>query len=297
MSTKETVLASIDAGGTTFKCALARIGDGILVSQRFPTTSPDETIGACVGFFKAQIAAGHTFKALGIAAFGPLDINPDSKTFGSILKTPKPGWSNFNLKTAFEAGLDIPVNIETDVNGALLAEMEWGAAKGCASAAYVTIGTGIGAGLYSNNGLLGKPVHPEFGHIRVKRHPEDGNFSGLCPFHGDCLEGLASAKALTERFGDPKRLPTGHIGWQIIGNYLAQACVSLTLTARPERIILGGGLMLAPHLIANVRRQYSHLMDGYLGETDSQISQLIVLPGLGDDAGLWGGVKLAGDMD
>ena len=295
-ATQNPILGSIDAGGTTFKCAVARVGGGILASQRFQTTSPSETIEACVNFFKSQMAAGLSPMALGIAAFGPLDVDPNSQSFGSILKTPKVGWSDVHLKNAFEKELGLSVNINTDVNGALLAEMAWGAAQNCDSAAYVTIGTGIGAGIYANGTLLGKPSHPEFGHIGVKRHSEDDSYKGRCPFHSDCLEGLTSAPALTERFGNPKQLPADHIGWTIIGNYLAQACISLTLTARLQRIILGGGLMLAPHLIENVRRQYAELMGGYLGESPKSISELIVLPNLGDDAGLWGGIKLAASL-
>jgi fructokinase len=290
------LLAAIDAGGTTFKCAIAKMGGGIIASQRFPTRSPEETLSACSDFFLQHMTDENNLQALGIAAFGPLDVDSSSAHFGSILKTPKPGWSGVNLKAEFERRLSLPVNIDTDVNGALLAEMKWGAARECHSAAYVTIGTGIGAGIYANGDLLGKPHHPEFGHISVRRHILDRDFKGLCPFHTDCLEGLASAKALTHRFGDPKALSIYHKGWNIIANYLAQACMSLTLTARPERIILGGGLMLAPHLIGAVRKEFFSLMNGYLNQSLDDVNALIVLPVLGDDAGLWGGVKLAKDL-
>lgn len=287
------IVASIDAGGTTFKCAIIQIGKGIIASRRIPTTTPRETLQGCVTFFQAQKAAGHVFSTLGIAAFGPLEVDRRSPNYGSILATPKAGWSNFNLKNAFESALHVTVNIETDVNGALLAEMAWGAGKGCASAAYVTIGTGIGAGLYMNGDLVGKPSHPEFGHIRVQRHSADQNFTGVCAFHEDCLEGLASATALTQRFGDPIKLPEDHIAWEIEAYYLAQACLTLYLTARLERIVLGGGLMLAPYLLDRVRTQFADLLNGYLQMSEADICALIVTPKLGDDAGLFGGAYIA----
>ena len=213
------------------------------------------------------------------------------------MDSPKSSWPGTNLKTYFEQALSIsgaiPVAINSDVNGALLAEMAWGAAQGCDTAAYMTIGTGIGAGLFVNGGLVGRPSHPEFGHIQVKRHDKDKVFSDVCTFHGDCLEGLASATALTRRFGDPRELEQDHVAWEIEAFYLAQACLSLSLAIRPQRIVLGGGIMLAPHLIGQVRREYAALLNGYLAQSKSDIAQLIVTPGLGDDAGIFGGARLA----
>lgn len=287
------LLASIDAGGTTFKCALIDESKGIISGIRVPTTTSDETLAGCLKFFHDQVEAGNHVSAMGIASFGPIDVDPMSPRFGMILETPKRGWASTNLKTYFEKGLNIPVNIDTDVNGALLAEMAWGAAKGTNSAAYVTIGTGIGAGIFANGGLIGKPSHPEFGHIRLKRHPQDQGFHGVCDFHKDCLEGLASATAVTKRSGNPVDLDSGHIAWDIEAFYLAQACLVLSLSLRPERIILGGGIMLAPHLIDKIRKQYSELMGGYLSESPTDIKDLIVTPVFGDDAGLFGGARLA----
>ena len=183
--------------------------------------------------------------------------------------------------------------IDTDVNGALRAEMKWGAARDAASAAYITIGTGIGAGIYAGGHYLGRPSHPEFGHIRVQRHPGDLNFAGVCPFHGDCLEGLASAASVWARFGNPEKLESDHLAWQIEAYYLAQACVSLTLTCRLEKIILGGGLMQASHLLGFVHDHYTALMGGYLAQSPEAVPALIVLPGLKGQAGLMGGVALA----
>ena len=287
------LVAAIDAGGTTFKCALIHEGEGIIAGTRVPTTTPNETLAACLQFFNNQAAKGHHPTAMGIASFGPIDVDTASPNYGMILNTPKRGWASVNLKTYFESSLGIPVNINTDVNGALLAEMAWGAAQGVSSAAYVTIGTGIGAGFFANGGLIGKPTHPEFGHIHLKRHPEDSNFAGVCSFHRDCLEGLASATSVTERFGSPAELPADHIAWDIEAYYLAQACSVISLTIRSERIILGGGIMLAPHLIGKVRAAYLKLMCDYLLQTKSDIENLIVTPGRGDDAGLYGGARLA----
>ena len=292
------IFAAIDAGGTTFKCALIQGGDEqndrkVLAGVRIPTTNPDETLSRCAAFFRENAAQGLQARAMGIASFGPIDVDMQSPNYGMILDGPKLGWAATNLKTYFEAALSVPVSIDTDVNGALLAEMEWGAAKGAKSAAYITIGTGIGAGLFANGSLIGKPAHPEFGHIRLKRHNADMDFKGVCSIHGDCLEGLASATALTRRYGDPKSLPPEHIGWEIEAFYLAQACNILSLTLRPNKIILGGGLMLAPHLLGKTRKQYADLMNNYFGQSQADIESIIVTPALGDDAGIFGGAVLA----
>lgn len=288
------LLGGIDAGGTTFKCALADATGHILETRRIPVTSPEETIGACLGFFREMLTVrGAKLACLGIASFGPVDVDPASPDYGTLLSTPKPGWSRTRLTQRFFAGLSAPVVLDTDVNGALAAERELGAARGRRSAAYVTIGTGIGAGLFGPGGFMSKPAHPEFGHIRVERHPGDHAFEGVCPFHGACLEGLASASALTRRHGDPALLPRNHPAWDIEAFYLAQACLALTLTARPERILLGGGVMLAEGLMAKIRAAFAKLLNGYLELSDADIETLIQPPALGDAAGMIGAVTLA----
>ena len=287
------LIASIDAGGTSFKCGMATLEGHIVARARVGTTTPNETLGNCIAFFAEELKQQQgKIISLGIASFGPIDINPHSPSYGTILETPKPGWSQTDLKAAFLSALNVPVAIDTDVNGALLAELQSGAAQDCTSAAYVTIGTGIGAGLYANGALLGHPSHPEFGHICVTRDPDD-SYQGTCIYHGDCLEGLASATAFMARFGAPQNLADDHPGWQLEANYLAQACWSLSLSFRPQRIILGGGLMIAPHLIGMVREAYSELSGGYLGQNSDQVRALIVRPHHGDDAGLQGGFYLA----
>ena len=291
MKIGEPAFGGIDAGGTTFKCGIADLNGNLVDRKRFLVTTPEETLAQCVQFFR-DVANKHDLQSFGIASFGPLDVAPDSETYGTILTTPKPGWKNTDLRGYFSSALGIPVGIDTDVNGALLAEMLRGAAIGADSAAYITIGTGIGAGIISGGSFLGRPSHPEFGHISVRRHPNDLAHKSVCPFHTDCLEGFASVTAMRARWGEPKDLPEDHEGWDIIADYLAQACRTLTLTLRLERIVLGGGLMLAPHLLGRVRRAYDVQMGVYFGDQMIDGEVLIDRPGLGDDAGLIGAILL-----
>lgn len=288
------LIAGIDAGGTTFKCGVFTAEGALLARRRVPTSTPDETVAACLAFLQEEAhTRGQAIARLGIACFGPLDLDPSSPSYGSILKTPKPGWTGYPVRTRFMDAFGGPVQIETDVNAALLAEMALGAAKGVDSAAYITVGTGIGAGVFLNGGLVGRPFHPEFGHIRISRRADEPPFSGCCPYHGDCLEGLASAHAFATRFGDPTQLSPEHPGWDLEASYLAQACQTLTLTCRPQRIVLGGGLLQANHLLGRIRAHYLRLMNGYLDQTEHTVAQQIVYAGLGDDAGLFGAAQLA----
>lgn len=292
MTIQRPCFAGIDAGGTTFKCGVSDADGHLLNKHRVRVTSPEETLSACAEYFKS-VTSESNLTALGIASFGPIDIDRTSKTYGTILATPKPHWAGTDLRAFFSDALSTETIVDTDVNGALLAEMTAGAARGATSAVYITIGTGIGAGIYLNGGFAGQPAHPEFGHIPMKRHPDDADFAGVCPFHGDCLEGLASVTAMRARWGEPKDLAPDHQGWVIAADYLAQACRVLTLTLRVERIILGGGLILAPHLLDMVRSAYDKQMANYLGEQSIAGRTLIDRPALGDDAGLHGALLLA----
>lgn len=288
------LIGGIDAGGTTFKCAIAAPDGRLLATLRVPVTTPEATIGACVDFFRWEMKErGTRLNVLGIASFGPIDVDPASPEYGTLYATPKPGWAGTRLSARFFSALGVPVVLDTDVNGALAAELDRGAAKGFASAAYITVGTGIGAAVWSAGGFLGKPSHPEFGHIRVERHPADREFAGVCSFHGACLEGLASAPALAARFGPPEALPADHPVWEIEAFYLAQACATLFYTARPQRILLGGGVFLAEGLVPKVRAAFGRILNGYLGLTEGDIEALIQRPALGDDAGLFGAITLA----
>ena len=292
MTGNNPMYAGIDAGGTTFKCGIADENGALVHKHRVTVTTPQQTLAACADYFMSTVPAAD-LKSIGIASFGPIDIDRKSSTYGTILDTPKPHWAQTNLRAFFADALGIDVPVDSDVNGALLAEMTKGAAQHVSSAAYITIGTGIGAGIFVNGDYAGRPTHPEFGHIPIARHPEDTAFDGVCPFHGDCLEGLASVTAMRARWGEPKNLPSDHYGWAIIADYLAQACRVLTLTLRVERIVLGGGLMLAPHLLAMVQSSYDRQMANYLGAASLSGQHLIDRPGLGDDAGLIGAVLLA----
>lgn len=283
------LVGGIDAGGTTFKCGVKNEAGEWVAKHRVPVTDPQTTIDACISFFQEAVG-DHQLSGFGIASFGPIDVDRHSPSYGTILTTPKPGWSNTPLRAMFADRLGVKVAINTDVNGALLAEMGNGAAKNSISAVYITVGTGIGAGIAINGQLVGRPSHPEFGHTRVKRHPNDADFEGICPFHGDCLEGLASVTALKRRWGDPVEWEEDHVGWDVAAYYLAQGVTNLMLTLRLDRIILGGGLMLAPTMLIRVREQVDDLIAGYI---DVDESYIINTPFHGDDAGLEGALCLA----
>jgi len=289
--TSETIVAAVDAGGTSFKCALVR-GEGELVSTwRIQTTTPHETLKACADAFRRESEVhGLSPTALGIASFGPVDIDPGSATYGTITGTAKPGWHNAPIGPELSDALGLRFYLDTDVNAALVAEMRWGAAQGLSSAAYMTVGTGIGVGVHLNGALVGHPTHPEFGHIRVPRHVDDKGFSGTCALHGDCLEGLASARAFEARWGDPKQIPVDHAAWDIEAFYLAQACTNLFLTTRLDRIIIGGGLLQADHLYEKIQKQFDGLIGDYL---PVEGAALIVSPKLGEHAGILGGAVTA----
>ncbi|MEL8056939.1 MAG: ROK family protein [Pseudomonadota bacterium] len=289
--TSDTVIAAIDAGGTSFKCALVGADGTFLSAWRVPTGAPDETLSACASSFLTQSQArGVQPAALGIASFGPVDVDPASQTYGVITGTAKPGWNEVPIGPFLSKELGVPFHLDTDVNAALSAEMRWGAAQAARSAAYMTVGTGIGVGLFLNRDLVGRPAHPEFGHIRVARHKDDQAFPGTCDLHGDCLEGLASAKAFEARWGDPRGLSSDHPGWEIEAFYLAQACLNLYLGTRLEKIIIGGGLMQTDGLLAKVQIAFDQLLGDYLPISGKRI---ILSPGLGEHAGVLGGAVVA----
>ncbi|MEL6568251.1 MAG: ROK family protein [Pseudomonadota bacterium] len=296
MSSQNPMFGGIDAGGTTFKCGVSDLDGNLLQKHRVSVTTPEETLSNCAVFFR-EASGGQTLQSLGIASFGPIDVDPASPGYGSILNTPKPGWAGTDLKAFFADALGVQPVVDTDVNGALLAEVTRGAAKGAQSAAYITVGTGVGAGIFVNGAFAGRPTHPEFGHIPVRRHSDDLAFDGVCPFHGDCLEGMASVTAMRARWGEPKDLPADHMGWAVMADYLAQAARVLTLTLRLEKIVLGGGLMLAPHLLGLVRAAHDAQMADYLGAQAIPGAALIDTPALGDDAGLIGALLLTTKED
>ncbi len=281
------VFGGIEAGGTKFICAVGS-GPDDLRSVRFPTTTPQETLERAIGFLQE---AG-PLEAVGIASFGPLDPDPSSPTFGRITTTPKPGWENTDVVGPIRQALGVPVGFDTDVNGAALAEYRWGAAQGLDTFVYLTVGTGIGGGGMANGQLLHGLLHPEMGHIRLPHDWERDPYPGCCPYHGDCLEGLASGPAIAERWGQPaESLPSDHPAWALEAEYLALAVVNLVYLLSPQRVVIGGGVMKQAHLFPLIRRRVRELLSGYLPLERPET--YILPPALGDRAGVLGGIALA----
>ncbi len=284
-------VGGIEAGGTKFVCAVGRGPDDVRAEARFPTTTPEETIGRALAFFREQEAQHGPVGAVGIAAFGPLDPNPASSHFGFITSTPKPGWANTDLAGPIQRALGVPVGFDTDVNIAGLGEWRWGAAQGLSNFIYLTIGTGVGGGGLINGKLLHGLVHPEFGHIAVPHDRAADPYNGRCPFHGDCLEGMAAGPAIGERWGRPAyELPPEHPAWELEAHYLALALQTFICTLSPERIILGGGVMEQPQLFPLVRRKTRAYLNGYVQSPAilEAIDSYIVPPALGNRAGVLG---------
>jgi len=288
------VWGGIEAGGTKFVCAVGT-GPGALGAEvRFPTTTPEETIGRAIRFFQQQKKG--PLMAIGIASFGPVDLNPHSPTFGYITGTPKPGWAYTDCAGKIGRALDVPVGFDTDVNVAALGEYRWGAAQGLDTFIYLTIGTGIGGGGMVNGKLIHGLIHPEMGHIRIPHDKDLDPYSGSCPYHGDCLEGLAAGPALEERWGQRgETLPADHPAWLLEANYLAFGLVNIICILSPQRIILGGGVMQQHHLFPLVRRRVQGLLNDYLSVPTilDQIDDYIVPPALGDRSGVLGAIALA----
>ncbi len=289
------IFGGIEAGGTKTVCAIGSGPNDLRASLRIPTTTPDETLGEIVRFFRAHQTA-EPLAAIGIASFGPVDPDPNSPTFGTITTTPKPGWAHTDLAGAVRRELGLPVGFDTDVNAAALAEHRWGAARGLEDFVYLTIGTGIGGGAMVRGQIVYGLNHPEMGHIRIPHDREVDPFPGSCPYHGDCLEGLAAGPALEARWGQPAyTLPEDHDAWLLEANYLALGVVNLACVLLPQRFILGGGIMHQPKLLPLVRHRVQELLNGYLHVAPilEQIEEYIVPPGLGDRAGVLGALALA----
>jgi len=289
------IYGGIEAGGTKFVCMVAGGPGDVRAEARIPTTTPNETIGRAIDFFRQYMP----LKAIGVASFGPVDLNPTSPTYGSITTTPKPGWANTDLTGRLNEALNVPVAFDTDVNGAALAEYRWGAAKDCDPALYITIGTGIGGGCLINGKPMHGLVHPEMGHIRLPRDPKVDPYGGFCPFHGDCFEGLAAGPAMRLRWGQPaETLPADHPGWELEAHYIALALSDLVCTLSPKRIVLGGGVFDHAGLIERVRVRTQELLNGYVKSPVilEHIDEYIVRPGLGGRSGVLGAIALAMEL-
>ncbi len=292
-----TLFGGIEAGGTKFVCAVGTGPDDLRNEVRFSTTTPKETIGRAIDYFEEQ-ARQEPLDAIGIASFGPVDPNPNSETFGYITTTPKPHWANTDFAGVVERALSIPVGFDTDTNGAALGEHRWGAAQGLDTFMYLTIGTGLGGGGLVNGKLMHGLLHPEVGHFRLVRHPDD-DFPGTCPFHGDCFEGMAAGPALEQRWGRPgQTLPADHPAWDIEAHYLAMGLVNFICTLSPQRIIMGGGVMEQEQLFPLVRQKVQEYLNGYVQSPAilEHIDTYIVPPGLGNKAGVLGAIALAEQM-
>ena len=288
------VFGCIEAGGTKFVLGIASGPDDVLRTERIPTEGPGRTIDRAIAFFRAAESESGPLAAIGIASFGPVGLDPASPQWGHVLGTPKPGWSGTDLAGLFGRTFGCPIGFDTDVNGAALAETIWGAAVDTDVATYVTIGTGIGGGAMVRGRPLHGALHPEMGHIRVARHPFDLDFGGICPFHGDCLEGLASGPAIFARWGaDLSTLSDADDAMTVIGHYLAQLVIAQQALLSPQRVILGGGVMATPGLIECVRAEATRLASGYFGTDADGYAKLIVAPGLGTRSGLLGALALA----
>jgi len=293
-----TLFGGIEAGGTKFVCILGSGPEDVRAEARFPTTTPEATIRQAVGFFRRQKAEHGELAAIGIASFGPLDLDCNSPTYGYITSTPKPGWANTDFAGMIRRALSLPVGFDTDVNAAALGEWRWGAARGLDTFIYLTIGTGIGGGGMVNGRLMHGLLHPEMGHLCIPHDRGADPFAGSCPFHGDCLEGLASGPAIEKRWGKPaETLPPEHPAWALEASYLALGLVNWIYTLSPQKIILGGGVMQQAHLFLLLRREVQTLLKGYLQSPaiQNKIDDYIVPPALGKRAGVLGAFALAMD--
>jgi fructokinase len=290
------LIGAVEAGGTKMVCAVGTGPDDLRDEVRFPTSSPPECIAQVIDYFRRwQAEHGQQIAAIGYGTFGPCDPNPDSPTFGWVTKTPKPGWTDTDVVGPLRAAFDVPIGFDTDVNGAALGEHRWGATRDVDTSVYLTIGTGIGGGIIVDGRILHGLIHPEVGHMRLPHDLAADPFPGRCPFHGDCLEGMAAGPAIGERWKTPaNELTPDHPAWALEAEYLAQACATLTCILSPQRIALGGGVMDQTHLFPLVRTRTLELLNGYVQAPAilEHIDQFIVPPGLGNRAGVSGCLAL-----
>jgi fructokinase len=297
------LIGAIEAGGTKFVCGLLDADSQdcakptILAKKNIPTTSPEITLGAAMDFLAAACEEQKVVKldSIGIGCFGPVDLKTSSPTWGYITATPKPGWKDTEVAGYFRARFGVPVAFDTDVNAAAYGEYLWGAAKGIKDFVYITVGTGIGGGVFSNGSLVHGLQHPELGHVKVQREAAD-SFAGCCPYHGDCLEGMASGPAIGKRWGaKAESLGTDHEAWELEARYLAKAFAAYSFILSPERILLGGGVGLRPGLAERVAVLLGEELAGYIPvlADPSRLAGFVARPQLGAEAGLIGAAALA----
>lgn len=293
MVARKKYYVGIEAGGTKFVCAIASGPDDIRSRISIPTTDPYETMQKVYRFIQDADVA---ISGIGLASFGPIDLNADSATYGYITSTPKLPWKHYNILGELKDALHLPVGVDTDVNAAALGERRWGAAQGLNSCMYMTVGTGIGVGAFCRGKTILGLSHPEMGHMLIPRQAND-DFAGVCPYHHDCFEGLASGPAIKARWGVDSALdlPPEHEAWALEANYLGMALANYVLCFMPERIVIGGGVMRQQHLIQSVRQALVKYLASYVQCTQilDDVEHYVVLPGLKENSGVLGAVALA----
>ncbi|GAA4296391.1 ROK family protein [Anaerocolumna aminovalerica] len=283
------LFGALEAGGTKMVLAIGNENGEILEQVSIPTETPGITIPKIIDYFMNK-----NILALGIGSFGPIDLNKESKMYGYITSTPKVAWANYNIVGSIKNSLSIPIGFDTDVNCSALGEATWGSTKGLSNSIYITVGTGIGVGVYINGELLHGMLHPEAGHILIHKHHKD-TFKGVCPYHTTCLEGLASGTAIEKRWGkkaeDLREFPEV---WNLEAYYIGQAIVNYILTLSPQRIVLGGGVIHQKQLFPLIREQVKEQLNGYI-KTDQieHIEEYIVPAKLKDNQGIMGCIQLA----
>jgi fructokinase len=283
-------LGAIEAGGTKFVCGVGDEYGKVYERVSFQTTTPQEVFENVLDFFQ-----GKEIQALGVGSFGPVNLNQQSSTYGYITSTPKPNWQNTDFVGTLKKQLHVPIGFDTDVNAAALGELKWGAAKGLDSCIYITVGTGIGVGAIVEGKLVHGLTHPEMGHILVRRHPND-SFTGHCPYHKDCLEGLAAGPAIEKRWGKKgQELADDEKVWELEAYYLAQGIANFILILSPKKVIIGGGVAKQQQQFPLIQKNVQLLLNGYVAHEMilSNVGDYIVPPFLGDNAGLCGALALA----
>ncbi len=289
------IFGAVEAGGTKFVVVLGNERGEILALERFPTADPASTLAGTCAFLRQSRTFG-SLAAIGVGSFGPVELDKSSARYGFITRTPKPGWGGTDIAGTLAREFACPVGFDTDTNAAALAEHRWGAARDVDNLVYLTIGTGIGGGVIVDGAPIHGLMHPEIGHIYPRRHPLDLGFEGVCPFHRDCLEGVASGPAIIARSGASlQQLDETHTQWEIEADYLGQLCAQLVMTISPQRIVMGGGVMSQMRLLPFIRARMGHWLGGYIerAEVLADADRYVVAPALGDRAGVLGALVLA----
>lgn len=295
-STARPLFGAIEGGGTKFVCAIAHSPTEIVARETIPTAAASSTLAECVRFFEGAEQKHGAISAFGIGCFGPIDLRVGSPRFGHMMATPKPGWSGVSILTPLARAFAAPFTLQTDVAAAALAELRLGSGRDAGSLVYVTVGTGIGGAAVPADTTARHLMHAEMGHLPVRRDPRDLDFAGICPFHGDCLEGVASGPAIRARWGNTlDSLPSGHVAWSIIGGYLGQLATAVTLMLSVERIVFGGGVMANGALLPHIRAATHRYLNKYIEplRDDARVDEYICAPTLGTDAGVLGALLLA----